>query len=113
MNKILVEKNTIGDLSVIDKEYMIVEQSDITPIFGSNSSNRYFTFVDLAEERKDQTGYFLTVLDKNECKKELEKSKEKQLRLSKNIEILSKFLKEYSLDFDRQLNKKNQQNQQQ
>ena len=110
MNKILVEKNTVGDLTVIDKEYMIVEQSDITPIFGSN---RYFTFVDTAEEGKDQTCYYLTVLDKSECKKELEKSKEKQLRLSKKIEILSKFLKEYGLDFDRQLNKKNQQNQQQ
>ena len=106
MSKVLVVKNIIGEyLNVADKEYMIVEQSDIQPIFGSN---RYFTFVDHAEEGKDQTCYYLTVLGKNECKKELAKSKEAQLRLNKKIEILSKFLEE-----KRKLNKKNKQNQQQ
>lgn len=85
---------------------MIVEQSDIQPIFGSRSG--YFVFVDTAEEGKDQTGYFLTVLDKNECKIELAKSKEEQLKLNKKIEILSIFLEEMD-----KLNNKNQQNQQQ
>lgn len=108
--KVLVEKNIIGEyINVVDKEYMIVEQSDIQPIFGSKSC--YFVFVDTAEEGKDKNGYFLRVLDKSKCKKELEKSKEEQLRLSNKIEILSKFLKEYRLDFDRQLNKKKQQQQ--
>lgn len=107
MSKVLVVKNIIGEyLNVADKEYMIVEQSDIQPIFGSRSG--YFVFVDTAEEGKDQTCYYLTVLGKNECKKELAKSKEAQLRLNKKIEILSKFLKEMD-----KLNKKNQQNQQQ
>lgn len=106
MSKILVEKNTIGDLTVIDKEYMIVEQSDITPIFGSRSG--YFVFVDTAEEGKDQTGYYLTVCDKNKCKIELAKSKEAQLKLNKKIEVLSMFLEEMD-----KLNKKNQKNQQQ
>ena len=110
VSKVLVEKNIIGEyLNVVDKEYMIVEQSDIQPIFGSRSG--YFVFVDTAEEGKDKTGYFLRGLDKSECKKELAKSKEAQLRLNKKIEILSKFLEEYSLDFDRQRNKKKQQEQ--
>lgn len=107
MSKIFVEKHTLVDYTHIDKEYMIVEQSDITPILGSNSSNRYFTFVDHAEERKDQTGYFLTVLDKSECKIELAKSKEEQLKLNKKIEILSMFLEEMD-----KLNKDNQNQQQ-
>ena len=107
MSKVLVVKNIIGEyLNVADKEYMIVEQSDIQPIFGSRSG--YFVFVDTAEEGKDKTGYFLRGLDKSECKKELAKSKEAQLRLNKKIEILSKFLEE-----KRKLNKKNKQNQQQ
>lgn len=109
VSKVLVEKNIIGEyINVVDKEYMIVEQSDIQPIFGSRSG--YFVFVDTAEEGKDKTGYFLRTLDKSECKKELEKSKEEQLKLSNKIEILSKFLKEYRLGFDRQLNNKKQQN---
>lgn len=106
MSKVLVVKNIIGEyLNVADKEYMIVEQTDIQPIFGSRSG--YFVFVDTAEEGKDETGYFLSVLDKSECKKELEKSKEKQLKLNKKIEILSKFLEEKG-----KLNKKNQNQQQ-
>lgn len=107
MSKVLVVKNIIGEyLNVADKEYMIVEQSDIQPIFGSRSG--YFVFVDTAEEGKDETCYFLTALDKSKCKKELAKSKEEQLKLNKKIEVLSMFLEEMDKP-----NKKNQQNQQQ